>query len=52
MTGDPRTAPASRTAELLAEQIGVRLGEDFQLRPEQSNAIVVHHPEMSYFQAR
>jgi len=36
-----------------AERIGVRLSEEFQLEPEQStDAIVVHHPEASYFNAK
>ncbi|MEU9439309.1 hypothetical protein, partial [Streptomyces sp. NPDC048252] len=37
---------------LRPERIGVRLSEEFQLHPEQStDAIVVHHPEASYFNA-
>jgi 5-methyltetrahydrofolate--homocysteine methyltransferase len=36
-----------------AERIGVQLSEEFQLVPEQStDAIVVHHPEANYFNAR
>ena len=36
-----------------AERIGVTLSEEFQLAPEQStDAIVVHHPEASYFNAK
>jgi 5-methyltetrahydrofolate--homocysteine methyltransferase len=36
-----------------AERIGVQLSEEFQLVPEQStDAIVVHHPEASYFNAK
>ncbi|MFY1692370.1 methionine synthase [Plantactinospora sp. WMMB782] len=44
----------ARLVELLgAERIGVRLSEEYQLVPEQStDAIVVHHPEASYFNAR
>ncbi|HVF03502.1 MAG TPA: methionine synthase [Frankiaceae bacterium] len=35
------------------ERIGVVLSEEFQLVPEQStSAIIVHHPEASYFAAR
>ncbi|MDX3540903.1 vitamin B12 dependent-methionine synthase activation domain-containing protein, partial [Streptomyces sp. MB09-01] len=35
------------------ERIGVRLSEEFQLHPEQStDAIVIHHPEATYFNAR
>ncbi|MFI8327349.1 methionine synthase [Streptomyces sp. NPDC085529] len=37
---------------LRPERIGVHLSEEFQLHPEQStDAIVVHHPEASYFNA-
>jgi 5-methyltetrahydrofolate--homocysteine methyltransferase len=36
-----------------AERIGVQLSEEFQLVPEQStDAIVVHHPEANYFNAK
>ncbi len=40
--------------ELLdAQRIGVELSEEFQLHPEQStDALVVHHPEAKYFNAR
>ena len=35
------------------ERIGVSLSEEFQLHPEQStSAIIVHHPEAKYFNAR
>lgn len=35
------------------ERIGVELSEEFQLHPEQStSAIIVHHPEAKYFNAR
>jgi 5-methyltetrahydrofolate--homocysteine methyltransferase len=35
------------------ERIGVALSEELQLHPEQStDAIVLHHPEASYFNAR
>ena len=34
-------------------RIGVKLSEEFQLHPEQStDAIVIHHPEAKYFNAR
>ncbi|MEJ3750472.1 methionine synthase [Actinomycetes bacterium KLBMP 9797] len=36
-----------------AERIGVALSEEFQLVPEQAtDALVVHHPEAAYFNAR
>ncbi|ALG09972.1 methionine synthase [Kibdelosporangium phytohabitans] len=35
---------------LRPERVGVKLSEEFQLHPEQStDAIVVHHPEATYF---
>ncbi|MBA3338620.1 MAG: methionine synthase, partial [Geodermatophilaceae bacterium] len=35
------------------ERIGVELSEEFQLHPEQStSAMIVHHPEAKYFNAR
>ena len=35
------------------ERVGVTLSEEFQLHPEQStDAIVVHHPEAKYFNAK
>ncbi|BBA96175.1 putative methionine synthase [Actinacidiphila reveromycinica] len=35
------------------ERIGVKLSEEFQLHPEQStDAIIIHHPEAKYFNAR
>jgi 5-methyltetrahydrofolate--homocysteine methyltransferase len=38
---------------LRPERIGVTLSEEFQLHPEQStDAIVAHHPEAKYFNAR
>jgi len=38
---------------LRPERIGVELSEEYQLVPEQStDAIVVHHPEATYFNAR
>ncbi|MFC0056264.1 vitamin B12 dependent-methionine synthase activation domain-containing protein, partial [Streptomyces actinomycinicus] len=44
----------AKIAELLRpERIGVHLSEEFQLHPEQStDAIVIHHPEAKYFNAR
>ncbi|MFE5946678.1 methionine synthase [Streptomyces sp. NPDC056480] len=41
---------AKIAALLRPERIGVELSEEYQLHPEQStDAIVVHHPEASYF---
>jgi 5-methyltetrahydrofolate--homocysteine methyltransferase len=38
---------------LRPERIGVRLSEELQLHPEQStDAIIVHHPEAAYYNAR
>src|ERR671935_253785 len=38
---------------LRPERIGVELSEEYQLHPEQStSAIIVHHPEAVYFNAR
>jgi 5-methyltetrahydrofolate--homocysteine methyltransferase len=38
---------------LRPERIGVALSEELQLHPEQStDALVVHHPEAKYFNAR
>jgi 5-methyltetrahydrofolate--homocysteine methyltransferase len=35
------------------ERIGVKLSEEFQLHPEQStDALVLHHPEATYFNAK
>ncbi|MGW5781981.1 methionine synthase [Streptomyces sp. NPDC003863] len=43
---------AKIAALLRPERIGVVLSEEYQLHPEQStDAIVVHHPEASYFNA-
>ncbi|MFZ3495903.1 methionine synthase [Streptomyces sp. 5.8] len=49
----PELEDRAKIAELLRpERIGVHLSEEFQLHPEQStDAIVVHHPEASYFNA-
>ncbi|MFF0222430.1 methionine synthase [Streptomyces sp. NPDC004629] len=50
----PDLEDRTKIAELLRpERIGVRLSEEFQLHPEQStDAIVIHHPEAKYFNAR
>jgi len=40
-------------ALLEPQRIGVELSEEFQLHPEQStDALIVHHPEAKYFNAR
>ncbi|MFC5909870.1 methionine synthase [Streptacidiphilus monticola] len=50
----PDLEDRAKIAELLRpERIGVVLSEEFQLHPEQStDAIVIHHPEAKYFNAR
>ncbi|HEY8472405.1 MAG TPA: methionine synthase [Natronosporangium sp.] len=50
----PELEDRAKVMELLgAERIGVQLSEEFQLAPEQStDAIVVHHPEANYFNAK
>ncbi|MEV2254587.1 methionine synthase [Streptomyces sp. NPDC050147] len=50
----PELEDRAKIAELLEpERIGVQLSEEFQLHPEQStDAIVIHHPEAKYFNAR
>ncbi len=50
----PDLADQVQVVELLEPQrIGVELSEEFQLHPEQStSALVVHHPEAKYFNAR
>ncbi|MEV5341298.1 vitamin B12 dependent-methionine synthase activation domain-containing protein, partial [Streptomyces sp. NPDC052676] len=50
----PELADRAKIAALLRpERIGVVLSEEFQLHPEQStDAIVVHHPDATYFNAR
>jgi 5-methyltetrahydrofolate--homocysteine methyltransferase len=50
----PDLEDRAKVVELLhPERIGVTLSEGFQLHPEQStDAIVVHHPEAKYFNAR
>ncbi|WP_405596203.1 methionine synthase [Streptomyces sp. NBC_01410] len=50
----PDLEDRAKIAELLEpERIGVQLSEEFQLHPEQStDAILIHHPEAKYFNAR
>jgi 5-methyltetrahydrofolate--homocysteine methyltransferase len=50
----PDLEDRAKVMELLKpERIGVTLSESFQLHPEQAtDAIVVHHPEAKYFNAR
>jgi 5-methyltetrahydrofolate--homocysteine methyltransferase len=50
----PDLEDRAKIARLLEpERIGVHLSEEFQLHPEQStDAIVIHHPEAKYFNAR
>ncbi|MGW7515372.1 methionine synthase [Streptomyces sp. NPDC054796] len=50
----PNLEDRAKIADLLQpERIGVELSEEFQLHPEQStDAIVIHHPEAKYFNAR
>ena len=50
----PDLEDRAKLVDLLApERIGVSLSEGFQLVPEQAtDAIVVHHPEAKYFNAR
>ncbi|MER5518250.1 methionine synthase [Streptomyces sp. NPDC002763] len=50
----PNLEDRAKIADLLKpERIGVQLSEEFQLHPEQStDAIVIHHPEAKYFNAR
>jgi 5-methyltetrahydrofolate--homocysteine methyltransferase len=44
---------AQLVALLRPERIGVTLSDELQLHPEQStDALVVHHPEAKYFNAR
>ncbi|MCZ0973750.1 methionine synthase [Streptomyces albulus] len=49
----PDLEDRAKIADLLQpERIGVQLSEEFQLHPEQStDAIVIHHPEATYFNA-
>ncbi|GHC41747.1 methionine synthase [Streptomyces cinnamoneus] len=50
----PDLEDRAKIADLLQpERIGVQLSEEFQLHPEQStDAMVLHHPEAKYFNAR
>ncbi|MFE2295890.1 methionine synthase [Streptomyces sp. NPDC059452] len=50
----PDLEDRAKIADLLQPgRIGVELSEEFQLHPEQStDAIVIHHPEAKYFNAR
>ncbi|MET8325327.1 methionine synthase [Streptomyces sp. NPDC005181] len=50
----PDLEDRAKISDLLQpERIGVHLSEEFQLHPEQStDAIVIHHPEAKYFNAR
>ncbi len=50
----PDLADQAQVMDLLSpERIGVVLSEELQLHPEQStSAIIVHHPEAKYFNAR
>ncbi|MFC1407884.1 methionine synthase [Streptacidiphilus sp. N1-12] len=50
----PELEDRAKIADLLRpERIGVQLSEEFQLHPEQStDAIVIHHPDAKYFNAR
>ncbi len=50
----PNLEDQALLVELLhPEQVGVTLSEEFQLHPEQStDALVLHHPEAKYFNAR
>jgi 5-methyltetrahydrofolate--homocysteine methyltransferase len=50
----PDLEDQTKLVELLRpDRIGVELSEEFQLHPEQStSAIIVHHPEAKYFNAR
>ncbi|MEJ7695153.1 MAG: B12-binding domain-containing protein [Candidatus Limnocylindrales bacterium] len=50
----PNLEDQRQVIELLdPARIGVELSEEFQLHPEQStSAIIVHHPEAKYFNAR
>ncbi|WP_207892669.1 methionine synthase [Micromonospora sp. MW-13] len=50
----PDLEDRAKIVDLLgADRIGVQLSEEFQLVPEQAtDAIVVHHPEANYFNAK
>jgi 5-methyltetrahydrofolate--homocysteine methyltransferase len=53
-TACPDLEDRTKIVDLLgADRIGVRLSEEFQLEPEQAtDAIVVHHPDANYFNAK
>ncbi|WSN14002.1 methionine synthase [Micromonospora sp. NBC_01699] len=53
-TACPDLEDRAKIVDLLsAERIGVRLSEEFQLEPEQAtDAIIVHHPDANYFNAK
>jgi len=50
----PNLEDRAKLVELLRpERIGVKLSDEFQLHPEQStDALVLHHPEATYFNAK
>jgi 5-methyltetrahydrofolate--homocysteine methyltransferase len=50
----PDLEDRAKLVDLLGpERIGVKLSEEFQLHPEQStDALVLHHPEANYFNAK
>ncbi|HZN20347.1 MAG TPA: vitamin B12 dependent-methionine synthase activation domain-containing protein, partial [Micromonosporaceae bacterium] len=50
----PDLEDRAKVAALLdSERVGVTLSEEFQLHPEQStDALIVHHPEANYFNAK
>ena len=50
----PDLADRASVVQLLEpERIGVSLSEELQLHPEQStDALIVHHPEATYYNAR
>jgi 5-methyltetrahydrofolate--homocysteine methyltransferase len=50
----PDLEDRAKVVDLLEpERIGVKLSEEFQLHPEQStDALVLHHPEATYFNAK
>jgi 5-methyltetrahydrofolate--homocysteine methyltransferase len=50
----PDLEDRAKMVDLLgAERIGVQLSEEFQLVPEQAtDALIVHHPDANYFNAK
>ena len=50
----PDLEDRAKVVDLLdAGRIGVTLSEEFQLEPEQStDAVIVHHPDANYFNAK